>query len=99
MNSVSVLSTNPLTVEISDCIACGASVPEATRWETHTDEGGTIRYRLCARCTCSCLGAMFLGGVTLERAKARFAARLSLISAEAVRRAALIDGMQTRTRQ
>ncbi len=94
LNAVSVLSKDPLTVEVSDCIACGSKVASRAPWYEHIDTGGITRYRFCVQCSGAYLTSILLGGVTFERAKARFATRLDLIVSEAVRRAALMDGAQ-----
>lgn len=99
INAVSVLSADPLKVEISDCLTCGTSVASRVPWEEHTDAGGTIRYRLCFRCAGACITAFILGGVVFERSRERFAARLDLIAREASKRAALLDSAQTAVMQ
>ncbi len=98
-NAVMILSADPFVAEVSDCLTCGAPVPDRTPWYESGSKDATARYRLCRSCLTASLYAVFMGGIARERAVERLIARLAAIGHAVERRTAILDSMPMQTRQ
>ena len=94
-NTVAILSTEPFVAEVSDCLMCGARVPDRTPWYESGSESATAHYRLCRSCLTASLYEIFMGGAARGRFDALLAARLTAVHAEFERCSALLSATPT----
>jgi hypothetical protein len=90
MNALTILSEHPFVAEVSDCLTCGAALPED--WPTIASESpkGTARYRICSDCALMHVMCSLAGGELMAQWEADLMERLRRLGEEIARNAMIL---------